>query len=112
MSEPVSSALGIKLGTSVFGFAGGIVSLAFVKDLTRTQAVLAVLVGLVTAIAITPLISEWTGLKSAGVENGVAFVIGLCAMSALPAARNAVRNRIGVLGGSASQPNQGDGGAQ
>ncbi|MBN8887574.1 MAG: hypothetical protein J0I77_17755 [Rudaea sp.] len=112
MGEPVSSTLGIKLGTAVFGFAGGIVSLAFVKDLSRTQAILAVFVGLITAIAITPMIAEWTGLKSAGVENGVAFVIGLCAMSALPAAKNAVRNRIGNLGGTASQPNQGDGGAQ
>lgn len=108
MRDSLADALGLKLGTAVFGFAGAVISLAFVRDLTRTQAALAVFVGLVTAVAVTPMIAEWTGLKSTGVENGVAFVIGLTAMSALPAARSAVRNRIGSLGGKPSASDPGD----
>lgn len=94
MSEHVTSPLGIKIGTAVFGFAGGIVSLAFIKNLTRGQAALAVFVGLITAIALTPMIAGWIGPDHSGVENGIAFLIGLCAMSALPVIQSSIPNQI------------------
>lgn len=99
MSETVFTALGIKIGTAVFGFAGGIVSLAFIKDLTRAQAAIAVAVGLITAVSVTPLITALTGVTHPGLENGIAFLSGLCAMSGLPLIRNALRNKLAALSG-------------
>ena len=90
--------LGVKLATAVFGFAGAVVSLAFIKDMTRLQALVSVVVGFVTSVAVTPAIAEWVGLHS-GVENGTAFVVGLCAMSVIPAVKAAVTSRIEKLGG-------------
>jgi uncharacterized membrane protein YccC len=94
VSEHLDGPLGIKVGTAVFGFAGGIISLAFIKNLTRGQAALAVFVGLVTSIALTPMIAGWIGPEHSGVENGIAFLIGLCAMSALPALQSSIPNQI------------------
>ena len=94
MSEPVLNALGVKISTAVFGFAGGIISLAFVRDLSRVQAAISVVIGLVTSIALTPVIAGWVGLNHPGIENGVAFLLGLCAMSVLPVLRNSIPDQL------------------
>lgn len=84
MSEPITTALGIKLSTIVAGFAGGVVSLAVLHPVTLKQATLAVVVGCLTATWLTPIAVYKFGL-SAQMEGGTAFVIGLCAMAIIPA---------------------------
>lgn len=83
MSEPVTTAIGIKLSTIVAGFAGGIVSLAFLQGLSRKQAVLAVLVGCLTAVYLTPVAVYEMNLGPQ-FENGTAFLLGLSAMNLIP----------------------------
>jgi hypothetical protein len=84
MSEPISAALGVKLSTTVAGFAGGIVSLAFLKNLTRLQAVVAVVTGSLCAAYLTPVAVLKLGV-SPDLQNAAAFVIGLCSMNIVPA---------------------------
>lgn len=109
MTEPVSSILGIKLGTTIAGFFGGVVSLAFVQNLTRTQAVMAVLVGTLTAAYLTPVVVEKLAVTPE-LQNGAAFVIGLCAMSIIPIVRKAVPSAASLIAGHYnSNPSQGKG---
>lgn len=97
MAEPASSAvggwIGVKIATAVFGFAGSVVSLAFVQQLTRSLALISVGVGLASSAALTPLIAHVAHVDGA-LENGVAFLIGLTAMSALPAIKAATAKWI------------------
>lgn len=85
MAEPISSAIGIKLSSTIAGFAGGIVSLAFIKGLTRFQAVMAVVVGALTANYLTPFAVYKLGVVQPQFQSGMAFVLGLCAMNIIPA---------------------------
>lgn len=96
----LSSAFGVKLGTAVFGFAGGVISLAFVRGLSKPMAAASVAVGLVTSIALTPLVAGWFGVVNDSAQNGVAFIIGLCAMSGLPLLHNAFRNWLARVTGA------------
>jgi hypothetical protein len=85
MTEPVTaSALGIKLGWTLAGFAGGIVSLSFLKGISRWQAVSSVFAGAATATYFTPVVSGWFNIASESSQNCAAFVLGLCAMSIVP----------------------------
>jgi len=112
MTEPVSATLGIKLSTTIAGFAGGVVSLAFIQNLNRTQAIGAVVVGTLTAAYLTPAALEHFNLGPE-LNNGAAFVIGLCAMSIIPAIKKAVNRRADQeVGGASAQPTQGDGSAK
>lgn len=111
MTEPVSSVLGIKLGTVVAGFAGGVVSLAFVQKLNRWQAVGAVVVGALTATYLTPVVVEKMGIAQPEFVNCTAFVIGLCAMNIVPAIKAAV-SKFTQQEQAGFQPTQGDGGAK
>lgn len=110
MTEPVTTTLGIKMSTTIAGFAGGVVSLAFVQGLSRTQAVMAVVVGSLSAAYLTPAVVTKLSI-SPELQNGAAFVIGLCAMSVIPAIKKAVSIRATRLTG-ADEPNQGDGSAK
>ena len=78
--------LGIKLAWLIGGFAGGVVSLSFVKNLTPVQGILAVFTGVASAAYGTPLTMHYLFSASGGtaLENGVAFVIGLTAMNVIP----------------------------
>lgn len=113
MSEPVTTTLGIKLSTTVAGFAGGVVSLAFVQGLTRMQAVASVTVGALTAAYLTPAALYRFDLGPE-LSNAMAFVIGLCAMSIIPAIRRGVAKVSNKEAGqdASTKPEQGDGGAQ
>jgi hypothetical protein len=108
MTEPVSSILGVKLGTTIAGFAGGVVSLAFLQGLSKTQALMAVVVGTLTAAYLTPAVVEKLAITPE-LQNGAAFVIGLCAMSVIPAIKKAVAVRAAHIADS-SDPIQGKGG--
>lgn len=108
MIEPDTSILGVKLGPTIAGFAGGVVSLAFIQGLTRMQGVMAVVVGMLTAAYLTPVVVAKLGITPE-LQNGAAFVIGLCAMSVIPAIKKAVAIRAAQISDS-SDPTQGKGG--
>lgn len=74
---------GVKFATLIAGFAGGVVSLSFVKELKPVQAALAVFTGAVSAGYGTPLVLQYFNLTQAG-ENGIAFLVGLTAMNLIP----------------------------
>lgn len=84
-NNPESSWFGIKLATLVAGFAGGVVSLSFLRDLTIPQGVLAVFTGVASAAYLTPVVMHYVfSATSPQLENGVAFAIGLTAMNLIP----------------------------
>lgn len=85
MADPTADGgvMGVKLTALLAGFAGGVVSLSFVKELTVKQAVLAVFTGAVTAAYGTPLAVHYFNIPQP-YENGSAFVIGLTAMNIIP----------------------------
>jgi hypothetical protein len=86
------TAIGVKLTTLIAGFAGGIVSLAFLQGLSRRQALLAVIVGCLTAVYLTPVIVWWLNL-SPNMENGTAFLLGLSAMNLIPLIKLGIATR-------------------
>lgn len=83
---PEGAWLGVKLATAVAGFAGGIVSLSFVRNLTPGQGVLAVFTGCASASYLTPLALHhiFNVSDNRPLENGVAFLIGITAMNLIP----------------------------
>lgn len=86
MADPGISdgVFGVKFVAMVAGFAGGVVSLSFVKELTARQAIMAVLTGAITAAYGTPAVVHYFGSGVQSYENGIAFVIGLTAMNIIP----------------------------
>lgn len=92
MAEPSFDPFaGLKYGVLLAGFAGGVASLSFVRDLNRTQSVLAVLTGMLSANYLTPVatyyISHW-GNGGAPLTDDMhyaaAFLVGLTAMNIIP----------------------------
>lgn len=77
-----SGVLGVKLASLVAGFAGGVVSLSFVRQLSRWQAILAVLTGSLSAGYLTPVVQLY--LPSAVPEPTLAFLVGLTSMNLIP----------------------------
>lgn len=89
MSDPIATSadagvFGLKFASLVAGFAGGVVSLSFIRELTKPQAALAVFTGSVTAGYGTPIFLHYIGLQSYELANGAAFIIGLTAMNIIP----------------------------
>lgn len=80
---PDISLFGVKLFSLIAGFAGGVVSLSFVKTLTKTQSALAVFTGAVTAAYSTPVITHFLTVGPE-YESSVAFFVGLTAMNIVP----------------------------
>lgn len=80
------TALGIKLSTAVVGFVGGVMSLAFIQNLTRWQAFQSVVIGTLSANYVTPVVVEYYKLP-ADMSLGIAFLIGMFAMSIVPAVK-------------------------
>lgn len=85
MADPTvgDGVYGVKFAALLAGFAGGVVSLSFVKELTRAQAVLSVFTGTVTAGYLTPWLLHYLSL-SPELQNSAAFVVGLSAMNIIP----------------------------
>jgi hypothetical protein len=104
MAEPVSTALGVKLVNLIAGFAGGVVSLAFVQGLTRFQAVMAVVVGALSANYLTPIAVDKLGIVQPDFQNGMAFVIGLTAMNLIPAIKLGVGKFVAERSGGVVDP--------
>ncbi|QIE87994.1 peptidase M48, Ste24p [Pseudomonas nitroreducens] len=86
--EPTSTAAGAllaKYSVAIAGFAGAILSLSFLRGLTRKQAGAAVVTGFLSSIFTTQLVVAYFGLPNdAESKNGVAFLIGLLAMNVIP----------------------------
>jgi len=89
--ETAGTAIAAKYLSAFAGFVGAILSLTFLKDLTRKQATAAVLVGFSCSIFTTPLaIAHFALPTDSASEYGVAFLIGLLAMNIIPALRQAI----------------------
>lgn len=89
-AEPAIVAALTKLAPMVPGFAGAVVSLAFIKHATPWQRVVAVGVGLTFAIAVGPALAAavdaflWPGVMPVVVHNAIQFLTGLCALGSVP----------------------------
>ena len=101
--EPATTATGAllaKYGVAIAGFAGAILSLTFLRGLTRKQAAAAVVTGFVSAIFTTQLVVAYFKLPTdADSQNGVAFLIGLLAMNIIPGLK-ALAGQIGPFRGA------------
>lgn len=88
-----------KYGAVIAGFVGAILSLSFLKGLTRKEAVVAVLTGFASSVFTTPFVVAYFGLPS-DVESryGVAFLIGLLAMNLIPAVKAALERIFALRG--------------
>ena len=93
------SAVLAKYGAVIAGFVGAILSLSFLKGLTRKEAVVAVLAGFASSVLTTPFVVAYFGLPS-DVESryGVAFLIGLLAMNLIPAVKAALERIFALRG--------------
>jgi len=91
--QSLGAFIGIKLTQIVAGFAGGVVSLAFLQGLSRKQAVLAVVVGCLSSAYLTDPVVYFFNIGPSLI-NGTAFVIGLCAMNIIPLIKKAVAQRV------------------
>lgn len=81
--QSIAEALGIKYATLLAGFVGAVVSLSFVKRLSRGAMVTAVAIGTVTAGYLTPMFLTYFRLPQE-VMAGAAFLTGLTAMNVIP----------------------------
>ncbi len=98
MAEPTSTTAGVllvKYGVVMAAFIGSILSLGFLKDLTRGQAATAVATGFGFSVYLTQPVTLWLAPKIDLAVNddllcGVAFVLGLTAMNIIPAMKAAM----------------------
>lgn len=70
---------GLKLTSAIAGFAGGLISLAHEKTLTKWQRIVVLLVAATCAGYLTPLAGHYLEL-SEQMLSGLSFLIGLMAM--------------------------------
>ncbi len=84
LNTPEGAFFGVKFAVLLAGFMGSVVSLSFVRGLTKKQILLAVLVGVACANYVTPIAMHYLGLPRE-IELGAAFFVGLTAMNFIPA---------------------------
>lgn len=94
---------GVKYGTLLAGFFGGVVYVSLTEGLNKYQVFSSLLIGVLTASYLTPMITAYVSKRlelplSVEIENGIAFLIGLCAISVIPAVIRKVKNRVEVKG--------------
>lgn len=101
--EPTTTAAGAllaKYGVATAGFAGAVLSLVFLRGLTRKQAAIAVVTGFVSAVFTTPLAVQYFALPTGvDAQNGVAFLIGLLAMNIIPGLKALADRFLATRGG-------------
>ena len=83
------SIAGFKVVTLLTAFTGSAMSLSYAKDLTRTQALVAVATGVAVAVFGAQLLRYYWTLPDS-IEPAITFFGGLFAMRAVPAALAAV----------------------
>jgi hypothetical protein len=74
---------GVKLAYLIAGFAGGVVSLTYVRPLNKWQGCLAIITGALGSNYLTPMLMHYAKFDTP-LEHGSAFIIGLCAMNIIP----------------------------
>lgn len=67
----------------IAGFAGSVLALAFLKDLSRWQMLVNAGGGGAAAAFMSPAIIAWVGMKEDGWQNFTIFLTGLLSMSFL-----------------------------
>ena len=77
------SVAGIKYSVLFFAFLGAAASLSYAKEMTRTQALTAILVGTIVSVMATPLALHYLALPGE-LDRAIAFFAGLGAMRAVP----------------------------
>ena len=93
------SALLAKYGAVIAGFVGAILSLSFLKGLSRPQAVVAVMTGFLCSVFTTPLAISYFALPADEHSRyGVAFLIGLLAMNLIPAIKATAERFLSAWG--------------
>lgn len=79
-----------KYSTVIAGFVGSLMSLSFMKDVSRRQAFAAVVFGFFCALFTPSLAISYFNLPSdTASRDGVAFLIGLLAMQLIPMIKDA-----------------------
>lgn len=84
LNLPEVSHFGLNVAISIAGFFGAVVSLSFVRGMTRPQIVSSLVVGLLFANYATPVIVHYFGIPDE-IKLGAAFFAGLTAMNFIPA---------------------------
>ncbi|MFA5669411.1 MAG: hypothetical protein WC967_09205 [Balneolaceae bacterium] len=93
--------LGFKYGSIIAGFFGGVVYIFMVENkLTKLQILSSLAVGVLCAGYLTPLITayikfSWKTDLSPETSGGIAFLIGLCAITTIPIFLRRVQAVIG-----------------
>lgn len=87
----------VEVALTVAAFAGAVLALGFIRDLSRAHMALAVLVGFTTSLYCTPLALMLMGVpdRPGHLKYGVAFLIGLFAMQLIPLVKVIVKQRLG-----------------
>jgi hypothetical protein len=86
-----------KVTMAIAAFAGAVLSLMFLKGLSRPQMYAAVAIGFFSSLFCTPLVMHVAGLPdSPKLGYGIAYVIGLMAMNLIPLLKKAFAKKIGV----------------
>ena len=82
---------------TVAAFAGAVLALGFVKNLSRRQMAFAVLIGFGTSYYCTPLalLAMKIPDEPGHLKYGVAFLIGLFAMQLIPLGKELLKRRLG-----------------
>ena len=81
MNDPLQTYLGIKAGSLLAGFFGGLVKALLIKNITAGQALFSCIIGALTAGYLTPVAMHWLpGADVTGAEGAVGYAIGLTAM--------------------------------
>ena len=100
MEATTTAAALAKYSAVIAGFIGSIMSLTFMRDLTRRQAMCAVCVGFFSSVYMSAFVISFFKLPTdAPSRDGVAFLIGLLAMNLVPAVR-AMLERLAAKQGS------------
>lgn len=80
MNDPLQTYLGIKAGSLLAGFFGGLVKALLMKNITAGQALFSCIIGALTAGYLTPVAMHWLPADVTGAEGAVGYAIGLTAM--------------------------------
>lgn len=81
--EPNDSVMGMKYATIVFSFLGSAMSLSYAKEMTKTQAITAIITGATVAVVAAPIVLHYLDLPDS-FERAIGFFGGLGAMRLVP----------------------------
>ena len=99
MESTAAGALFAKYATVIGGFVGSVLSLSLLKDLTRRQAVIAVVFGFSCSQFTSGFVVAYFNLPGdADSQYGVAFLIGLLAMNIVPVIKTTLKRLADGMG--------------